>query len=67
MEIRSVTELEEQERRIARALERYELPEVLVSLETLRGRLKPFVAAGVALFAVRFARPPVLREEQIAP
>lgn len=67
MAIRSVTELEEQERRIARALERYELSQVLISLETLRGRLKPFVAAGVALFAVRFARPPVLREEQIAP
>jgi hypothetical protein len=67
MTISSVTELEEQERRIARALERYELPEVLISLETLRGGLKPFVAAGVALFAVRFARPSILREEQIAP
>jgi hypothetical protein len=72
--IRNTHELDELETRIATAMGRLDFDTVLLGVRQAQDRLIPFSTAGIALFAARYSRPPIVRGqfeglswEQLAP
>jgi hypothetical protein len=65
IEIRNERELTAWEGRIGALLQRHELDYVLGAVGKCLDKLKPFDAAGIALFAVRYSLPPVARPQQM--
>jgi hypothetical protein len=61
IEIRNERELTEWEVRIGALLQRHELDYVLGGVRQSLDKLKPFDAAGIALFAIRYSLPPIVR------
>lgn len=61
IEIRNERELTEWEVRIGALLQRHDLDYVLAGVRQSLDKLKPFDAAGIALFAIRYSLPPIAR------
>ncbi len=61
MRISNLTELQELEARIRQKIKQHDLDDFLGTLLLSRSNLQPFVVAGLTLFAVRFALPPIRR------
>ena len=59
MKIANLLDLYELERQIARQMQQYDLDDVLLGLRNVPEETRPFMVAGAALFAVRFAQPPI--------
>lgn len=62
MEINTLDDLDKLEFNISQRISQFRLGDVLYSLYKLKDSLPPFIAAGVALFAVRFSRPSLVKQ-----
>src|SRR5438045_2683329 len=63
--IRNESELLEREILIGSVLGRHDLDFVLGGIRHSLHKLEPFVAAGIALFAIRYALPPISRSSKL--
>jgi hypothetical protein len=61
MALNSLLDLQNLEARIRQKIKQYELDDFLGTLLLSSGKLQPFVIAGMALFGIRFALPPIKR------
>ncbi|MEG4455266.1 hypothetical protein [Microcoleus sp. N9_A1] len=59
MEINTLDDLDKLELKIRQKISKFRLGDVLYSLYEIKDSLRPFIAAGVALFAVRFSLPSI--------
>jgi len=55
-------DLDKLELKIRQKISKYRLGDVLYSLYEIKDSLRPFIAAGVALFAVRFSQPSIVNQ-----
>jgi len=62
MEINTLDDLDKLERKIRQEISKFRLGDVLYSLYERKDSLRPFIAAGVALFAVRFSEPSIVSQ-----
>jgi len=62
MEINSLSDLDNLENRICQKLRHYKLGDVLYSLYEIRNQLRPFITAGIALFAIRCSSPSNIKQ-----
>jgi hypothetical protein len=62
MEINQLEDLDKLELKIRQKINKFRLGDVLYSLYGIKDRLPPFIAAGVALFAVRFSPPSLVKQ-----
>lgn len=60
MRIRNILDLLELEKRIETQMRRYELDEILLGLRETPENVMPFMIAGTVMFAMRYARAPVV-------
>lgn len=71
MRIRNVHELEKLERRIKTQMRRYDVDDILLGLRNvpngMQDKLQPFMVAGTALFAVRYALRPAQMKSSMRP
>ncbi|MEG5140879.1 MULTISPECIES: hypothetical protein [unclassified Microcoleus] len=62
MEINSLDDLDKLELKIRQKISKFRLGDVLYSLYQIKYSLKPFIVAGVALFAIRFSKPSIVSQ-----
>lgn len=62
MEINTLDDLDKLDLKIRQEISKYRLGDVLYSLYERKDSLRPFIAAGVALFAVRFSEPSIVNQ-----
>ncbi|MEG4489980.1 hypothetical protein [Microcoleus sp. D3_18_C4] len=62
MEINTLDDLDKLELKIRQEISKYRLGDVLYSLYEIKDSLRPFIAAGVALFAIRFSEPSIVSQ-----
>jgi len=60
MRILNIQDLHELERRIKIQMRQHDLDDVLFGLRNVPDKVYPFMIAGAALFALRYARPPAM-------
>ena len=65
MAINNQTYLDNLEAKIRIELGRYDLDEMLVSVQCYTGKKLDFVLAGVSLFSIRYAHPPIRRHNKL--
>lgn len=63
MEINTLDDLDKLEFKIRQQISKYRLGDVLYSLYQRKDSLRPSIAAGVALFAVRFSEPSIVSQK----
>lgn len=61
--VQSIEDIDRLEGIIRSLLQQYSLDEVIVGLRQQQKKLLPFTIAGISLFAIRFALPPIARKE----
>ena len=62
MEINTLDDLDKVELTIRQEISKFRLGDVLYSLYQIKDSLKPFIVAGVAIFAVRFSLPSIVSQ-----
>ena len=62
MEINTLDDLDKVEFKIRQKISKFRLGDVLYSLYEIKDSLRPFIAAGIALFAVRFSEPSIVSQ-----